>query len=292
MNPDYVVNIKKLCFAIEFKLSVKELLNPFKTYMLVKNRVGISDNEEFEVGPGKKSTILHFFRKSIADTKSNLKRTCNSHYQMHISSTGNGSGGKGNKKEIPVSNDQKNENKKGNRALQKIYASGKFYIYIQKEFPIELTSFDFDFLEWHAETEKKVIWKIAFKGEDWNRWNKAFDISFWNQKYIEKEIMNGGTLLCNDGQTLIPFSISIPNDMTDSNDIEAHSTHLSDEDMSDLLQQSILNPERDDAQQELSNQSDSNETLEFYKTSHQHDPIQTCVEIFQKTHGDNEHFGS
>ena len=127
-----------------------------------------------------------------------------------------------------------------------------------------------------------MIWKIAFKGEDWNRWNKAFDISFWNQKYIEKEIMNDGTLLCDDGQAPIPFSISIPNAMTDSNEIEAHSTHLSDEDMSDLLQQSILNPERDDAQQELSNQSDSNETLESYKTSHQHDTIQTCVEEFQK----------
>ena len=133
-----------------------------------------------------------------------------------------------------------------------------------------------------------MIWKIAFKGEDWNRWNKTFDISFWNQKYIEKEIMNDGTLLCDDGQTPIPFSISIPNANADSNDIEAHSTHLSNEDMSDLLQQSILDPERDEAQQELSNQSDSNETLESYKTSHQHDTIQMNVEKVLKTHGDHD----
>ena len=137
-NQDYVLNVKKLCFATEFQLSVKELWKPFKTYMLVQNKLDIRGSEEIEIDLGKKSTILSIFRKRIADTKRSIRRICNASYFMHISSTGNGSGRKGNKKENPVSNDNKNKNKKGNRALRKIYPSGKFYTYIEKNFHLIL----------------------------------------------------------------------------------------------------------------------------------------------------------
>jgi len=75
--------------------------------MLVQNKLDITGSKEIEMSPGKKSIILCIFRKRIADTKKNLRRTCNNSYLMHISSTGNGLGRRGNKKENLISNDEK-----------------------------------------------------------------------------------------------------------------------------------------------------------------------------------------
>ena len=161
---------------------------------------------------------------------------------MHNSSTGNGSGRRGNKKENPVSNDEKNKNKKGNRALRKIYPSSKFYIYIDKKFPFDLTTLNFDLLEHHAGTERKEIWKIAFKCKNWGIWKKTFDISFWNQRSVWKEDMFNSDITSWKKVKFNSDTASIPDTIVFCNETQSKST-LSNEEISELMQSEIIDQE-------------------------------------------------